>query len=264
MSQHFLQAARPLIHPSEWKKILTKCEVWKNGKIFRERKKSANEKTFVEEFRYQTTPVPGMYRIDEKGATFLVAIQPIQGRRDSEAIFQIAPVSDCPDPSLARVPSTSKEENQSSETERFLGYRHLRDQAEVEYCEILARYMFSDELKKRHVTYEHKQGVSHLFRLNNPAIYTMIGGGRRRKNGEAVKMGKLPKHHKGINDNLWCRDLSNGTFRMMGIAEAQKAREEMAEKGCDAWCETGNEPYLKVQRYVQSTISFTSPFTRLI
>ncbi|APA10953.1 predicted protein [Sclerotinia sclerotiorum 1980 UF-70] len=261
MSQHFPQAARALIHPSEWKKIFTERKTWKKCHTFRERKKSAKEKTFVEESRYQTTPVPGMYRIDENGTTFLVAIQLIQGRRDSEAIFQVAPISDCPDPSLAQVPSTTKDDSQSSDAERFLGYRYLRDPAKVEYCQILDRYMFSDELKKRHVTYEHKHGVSHLFRLDNPAIYIMIGGGRRRKNGEAFKMGKLPKHHKGINDNLWCRDSGKGPFKMMGVAEAQKAREEMAEKGCDAWCETGDEPYLKVQRYVQSTISFTSPFT---
>ncbi|KAF7865326.1 hypothetical protein EAF04_006303 [Stromatinia cepivora] len=261
MSQHFLQAARALFHPSEWRKIFTECKIWRKCKTFREKKKSAEEKTFFEELRYQTTPVPGMYRVDEKGTIFLVAIQPIKGRRDSEGIFQVAPGGEYTDASLAQFPSTTKEDSQSSDTERLLGYRYLRDPPKVEYCQILDRYMFSDELNKRHITYEHKYGVAHLFRLDNPATYVVISGGKKRKNGDAFKISKLPKHHKGINDNLWCRDLSNGAFRMMGVEEAQKAREEMAEKGTDAWCETGDEPYLKVQRYVQSTISFTSPFT---
>ncbi|TGO89405.1 hypothetical protein BPOR_0111g00150 [Botrytis porri] len=223
--------------------------MWNN---FKAKKKSPEEKEPFEAIKFETTPVHGMYKIDETGRRFLVAIRPISDGRDSEGIFQVASTSASPKTSSDEPSSTNNEASESLPAEQVAaGYSYLRDQLE----------MFKDELEKRYIRpVEYDGQAVHMFRLDNPAIYVVVMNEKLGKHGAPSLRPKTPKNHKGINEDLWCRNYLNGAFRKMEDDEAAKARQEMAEKGHDAWCETGNQPYLKIQRYLQSTITFTTPF----
>ncbi|KAF7899670.1 hypothetical protein EAF00_004006 [Botryotinia globosa] len=225
--------------------------------IIKAKKKSPGEKKPFEEIKFETTPVHGIYNTDKAGRRFLVAIQPISNRRDSEGIFQDAPTSTSPN-IFSDQPSFTNSEGSES---LAAGYSYLRDQLEVQYSEILNRWMFKEELEKRYIQPVKCGGkAAHLFRLDNPAIYVVVVTEKMGKSGVPSLRPKAHKDHKGINEDLWCRNYLNGAFRKMKDEEAAKARQEMAEKRHDAWCETGDQPYLKIQRYLQSTISFTTPF----
>ncbi|TGO56882.1 hypothetical protein BCON_0072g00280 [Botryotinia convoluta] len=218
------------------KKLFTSYKVSSMWNIFKAKKKSPGEKKPFEEIKFETTPVHGIYKTDKTGRRFLVAIQPIISRRDSEGIFQVVPTSASPNISSDQPSSTNSEASESLPVEQVAaGYSYLRDQLEVQY-------------------------TVHLFRLDNPAIYVVVAKENLGKSGLPSLRPKAPKDHKGINEDLWYRNYHNGAFRKMEDDEAAKARQEMAEKRHDAWCETGDQPYLKIQRYLQSTISFTTPF----
>ncbi|KAF7955912.1 hypothetical protein EAE96_004833 [Botrytis aclada] len=244
------------------KKLFTSHKVSSMGNIFKSKKKSPEEKEPFEVIKFETTPVHGMYKTDKTGRRFLVAIQPISDRRDSEGIFQVAPTSTSPGISYDQPSSTNSEASESLSGERVAaGYSYLRDQLEVQYSGILNRWMFKDELEKRYIRPVECDGQAvHLFRLDNPAIFVVVVIEKVGKSGVPSLRPKAPKGHKGINEDLWCRNYLNGAFRKMEDEEAAKARQEMAEKGRDAWCETGDQPYMKIQRYMQSTITFTTPF----
>ncbi|KAM0127666.1 hypothetical protein ACHAP3_008715 [Botrytis cinerea] len=244
------------------KKPFTCCEVSSMWNIFKAKKKSPEGEKPLEEIKFETTPVHGMYRTDKTGRRFLIAIRPINNRRDSEGIFRVAPTSTVPTISSGQPSLTTSEASESLPAEQVAaGYSYLCDQLEVQYSDILKRWMFKDELEKRYIRPVECDGQAvHLFRLDNPAIYVVVVNEKVGKNGAPSLRPKAPKNHKGIDENLWCRNYLNGAFRMMDNDEAEMARQEMAEKGHDAWCETGNQPYLKIQRYLQSTISFNIPF----
>ncbi|KAF5877574.1 uncharacterized protein Bfra_001941 [Botrytis fragariae] len=220
------------------------------------------EKKPVEAIKFETTPVHGIYKTDKTGRRFLVAIQPISNRRDSEGIFQVAPTSTSPNVSSDQPSSTNSEASESLPAEQVAaGYSYLRDQLEVQYSEILNRWMFKDELEKRYIRPVECDGQAiHLFRLDNPAIYVVVVIEKVGRSGKPSLRPKAPRDHKGINEDLWCRNYLDDVFRKMEDEEAANARQEMAEKRHDAWCETGDQPYLKIQRYLQRAISFAAPF----
>ncbi|THV54584.1 hypothetical protein BGAL_0024g00500 [Botrytis galanthina] len=244
------------------KKLFTSHKGSSMWKIVKAKRESPGEKKPFEEIKFETTPVHGIYKTDKTGRRFLVAIQPISDRRDSEGIFQVTPTSTTPNISSDQLSSTNIQGSESLPAEQVAaGYSYLRDQLEVQYSEILNRWMFKDELEKRYIQPVKCDGQAvHLFRLDNPAIYVVVVIEQVGKSEVPSLRPKVPKDHKGINEDLWCRNYLNGAFRKMKDEEAAKARQEMAEKRHDAWCETGDQPYLKIQRYLQSSISFTTPF----
>ncbi|KAI9649326.1 hypothetical protein NHQ30_001898 [Ciborinia camelliae] len=237
MSPNLRLAAHRLVHPREWK-------------IFKVKKEPSKE------LIYQTTPVPGIYSIDEMGTGFLVAIQPISGKRDIDKIFEVCPCGNYITASSDHPSSTTNKSSKSPAAEPFIGCRFLRYPPKVQYCKIMDRQVFTGELEKRYVAFEYAKGeVLHLFRLDHPYIYVEIAYEKKGKNGELSNVPKIPRNHKGINGDFWHSTRSINPFRRMGVEEAQKAREEMAKKGRDIWwCEKGDEPYMKVLRYVQSPI----------
>lgn len=204
-------------------------------------------------FLHQTTPVPGIYRIDETGRRFLFAIEPVVNRRDSERIFTLEEVS------IDDIPITIEGPGQSLNNARPVYYTVLRDSPEVGYCKILNRYLFIGEMEKRWATYIHRDGIiSYMFRLDNPFLYVSAGHGKVGKNGEIPKPPKVPRYHKGIYEDLWSRDPVTTAYTRMEAGEAQRARQEMKEKGRDIWCENGSEFYMKVERYLIEPIRLDS------
>lgn len=95
-----------------------------------------------------------------------------------------------------------------------------------------------------------------MFRLDNPYYFVSIGDA---KIGEQVEVSRIPKiaqNRKGIDEDLWyCAPGDLTDFRKVNAEEAQRARDEMAKKGCEPCCKTGSEPYMKVQRYLQVDIT---------
>ncbi|KAF7930443.1 uncharacterized protein EAE98_004843 [Botrytis deweyae] len=244
------------------KKLFTSYKFSSMWNIFKAKEKSPGGKKPLETINFETTPVHGIYKTDKTGRKFLVAIQPMRDRRDSEGIFQVAPTSTSPNVSSDQPASTNSEASESLLAEQVAaGYSYLRDQLEVQYSEILNRWMFKDDLEKRYIQPVECDGQAvHFFRLDNPAIYVVVVIEKMGKSGVPSLRPKAPKNHKGINEDLWCRNYLNGALRKMEDEEAAKARQDMVEKRHDAWCEMGDQPYLKIQRYLQSTISFTTPF----
>ncbi|KAB8296035.1 hypothetical protein EYC80_008844 [Monilinia laxa] len=197
MAPNLYLATRKMFRPDQWK-------------VFNQKK------TPSKVLLHQTTPVPGVYCVDETGKRFLVAIEPIIDRRDSERIFE--------DISTGNPPTTINDMQP-------VHYRVLRDKPEVRYCKILDRYMFVGELEKRWDTYVHRDGIiSYMFRLDNPHLYVSTGYGKIGKNGEIPKPPKVPRYHKGIYEDLWSRDPVTSAYTRMKAGEAEKAK-EMKEKG---------------------------------
>ncbi|QSZ37214.1 hypothetical protein DSL72_009308 [Monilinia vaccinii-corymbosi] len=222
MSPNLYLAIRKLFHPDEWK-------------IF-------NKAKILPRVVYETTPVPGIYHIDETGRRFLIAIKPVLDRNDSELIFKYR--------TPAEFPRTPKDPGQKP----LIYHRLLRDPPEVRYCQILGRYMFHGEMKRRQAICNCYDGqFTLMFRLDNPFLYVKIGRGKYEKHGKVTtitKMPKVPKNLKGINEDLWFHNPDTLVYRQMGVEEAQRAREEMEGKGRNIWYEDGSESYMKVQRYL--------------
>ncbi|RAL68463.1 hypothetical protein DID88_007191 [Monilinia fructigena] len=226
MAPNLYLVARRMLRPDQWKTF---------------NKKNTPSKVLL----HQTTPASGIYCVNAAGRKFLVAIEPIIDRRDSEGIFEFEEFS------TDHPPTTIKGPGRSINDTRPVYYRVLGNTPEVRYCKILDRYMLFSELEKRWNTCIHRDGIiSYMFRLDNPYLYVSAGHGKIGKNREIPKPPKVPRYHKGIYEDLWSRDPVTTAYTRMKTGEAKKAREEMKEKDRDIWYENGSEFYMKVLRYL--------------